>query len=68
MPEAPVSGEEQRGPGKLELIAHKSFASSPELVYVIDFLNKSLKNKKVMFGLSKDKQNADQMVIKIYEF
>ena len=68
MPEAPESGEELRDPGKLELIAHKSFASSPELVYVIDFLNKSLKNKKVMFGLSKDKQNADHMVIKIYEF
>jgi hypothetical protein len=68
MPEEPENGEEPRDPGKLELIAHKSFASGPELVYVIDFLNKSLKSKKVMFGLSKDKNNPNNMVIKIYEF
>lgn len=67
MPEESENGEEQRDPGKLELIAHKSFASSPELVYVIDFLNKSLKEKRIMFGLSKDKSNPDHMVIKIYE-
>lgn len=67
MPEAPDKTEEQRDPGKLELIAHRSFASSPELVYVIDFLNKSLKDKRIMFGLSKDKNNPDNMVIKIYE-
>jgi len=58
---------EQKDPGKLELIALKSFSTNYELVYVIDFLNKSLKDKKIMFGLSKDKQ-ADQMTIKIYEF
>jgi len=58
---------EQKDPGKLELIALKSFSANYELVYVIDFLNKSLKDKKIMFGLSKDKQ-ADQMTIKIYEF
>lgn len=67
MPEAPDNTEEHRDPGKLELIAHKSFSSSPELVYVIDFLNKSLKEKRIMFGLSKDKNNPDHMVIKIYE-
>jgi len=68
MTEEPQTGEEQRDPGKLELIAHRTFKSSPELVYIIDFLNKSLKSKKVMFGLSKDKNNPDNMVIKIYEF
>lgn len=62
------SGEELRDEGKLELIAHRTFPTSPELVYVIDFLNKSLKNKKIMFGLSKDKNNEGHMVIKIYEF
>lgn len=59
--------EEQRDPGKLELIALKNFSTNDELVYVVDFLNKNLKNKKIMFGLSKDKK-ADQMTIKIYEF
>lgn len=53
--------------GKLELIAFKSFPSNPELIYIIDFLNKSLKEKKIMFGLSKDKAK-DEMIINIYEF
>lgn len=59
--------EEQRDSGKLELIAFKSFPANDDLVYVIDFLNKSLKGKKIMFGLSQDKQDQ-QMTIKIYEF
>jgi hypothetical protein len=53
--------------GKLELIAFKSFPSNPGLIYIIDFLNKSLKEKKIMFGLSKDKEK-DEMIINIYEF
>ncbi|CFW97161.1 Uncharacterised conserved protein UCP036698, YpmA [Syntrophomonas zehnderi OL-4] len=60
-------GEESREQGKLELIAFKSFSSNDELVYIIDFLNKSLKDKKIMFGLTKDKENQ-QMTINIYEF
>lgn len=52
---------------KLELIAFKSFPANPELIYVIDFLNKSLKGKRVMFGLTKDKEK-DEMIINIYEF
>ena len=42
MTEKPETGEEQHDPGKLELIAHRSFKSNPELVYIIDFLNKNL--------------------------
>ncbi|MDD2372859.1 MAG: DUF4264 family protein, partial [Syntrophomonadaceae bacterium] len=45
----------------------KSFPSNPGLIYIIDFLNKSLKEKKIMFGLSKDKEK-DEMIINIYEF
>ncbi len=52
---------------KLELIAFKTFNANPDLVYVIDFLNKSLKDKKIMFGLTKDKGKAE-MTINIYEF
>lgn len=53
--------------GKLELIASKRFAQNDELVYVIDFLNKNLKSKNIMFGLTKDSGNGE-MTINIYEF
>ncbi|MGB9802608.1 YpmA family protein [Desulfofundulus sp.] len=52
--------------GKLELIAAKSFTPYPELYKVIDFLNKTLKHKKLMFGLTKDPENGN-MIISIYE-
>ena len=58
--------EEQKDSGKLELIAFKSFSANDELVYVVDFLNKSLKDKKIMFGLTKDKKTS-QMTINIYD-
>jgi hypothetical protein len=53
--------------GKLELIAHKSFNANDELVRVVDFLNKNLKAKQIMFGISKDK-DKDTMTINVYEF
>lgn len=53
--------------GKLELIAHKSFSANDELIRVVDFLNKNLKEKKIMFGISKDK-DKNQMTINVYEF
>lgn len=52
---------------KLEIIAAKSFPSNSDLVFVVDFLNKSLKNQHIMFGLGKDKEK-DEMVISIYKF
>jgi len=58
--------EEQKDTGKLELIAFKSFSANDELVYVVDFLNKSLKEKKIMFGLTKNKRTS-QMTINIYD-
>ncbi|MGI6412121.1 MAG: YpmA family protein [Syntrophomonadaceae bacterium] len=57
----------QQDPGKLELIAVKNFPSNPEIIYIVDFLNKSLKKKNIMFGLAKAK-NKDEMVLTIYEF
>jgi len=53
--------------GKLELIACKDFAAHDELVKVVDFLNKNLKNKHIMFGITKDKTNGI-MTINLYEF
>lgn len=51
---------------KLELIATKSFKSYEEMYRVVDFLNKTLKDKKVIFGLTKDK-SKDTMSISVYE-
>jgi len=52
--------------GKLELIAVKSFKPYDEMYKVIDFLNKNLKEKKVVFGLTKDTEKGT-MTIFIYE-
>lgn len=51
--------------GKMELVATKNFSSWDELYKVVDFLNKSLKQYNLMFGL---KNSApDIMTITIYE-
>ncbi|MBO8158368.1 YpmA family protein [Thermosyntropha sp.] len=52
---------------KLELIATKTLSASDELVRLVDFLNKNLKNKRVMFGITKNKEK-NEMTISIYEF
>lgn len=53
-------------PGKLELIAVKSFKANDEMYKVVDFLNKTLKGKHVIFGLTKDNLN-NSMSISVYE-
>jgi len=50
--------------GKLELIAKKEIAYNDELYKLIDFLNKSLKNKNVILGISK---SDDKAIITVYE-
>ncbi len=52
--------------GKLELLARRTFDGSPDLIKVVDFLNKTLKLKKLMFGLTKDRETG-KMTISIYE-
>ncbi|ACX51743.1 hypothetical protein Adeg_0595 [Ammonifex degensii KC4] len=51
---------------KLVLIATRSFKACDELYRVVDFLNKTLKHKRVLFGLTKDSQKGE-MIISIYE-
>ncbi len=51
---------------KLELLALKSFEAYEDMYKVVDFLNKSLREKKLMFGLTKN-QETGKMVISIYE-
>ncbi|MCR4435570.1 MAG: YpmA family protein [Clostridiales bacterium] len=50
--------------GKLELKATIEVEANPELYKVIDFFNKNLKEKKLIFGLSK---KDGTMKISIYE-
>ncbi|MFZ5989771.1 MAG: YpmA family protein [Bacillota bacterium] len=49
---------------KLELKATVEVDSNLELYKVIDFLNKNLKDKNLIFGLSKKEK---KMIISIYE-
>lgn len=56
--------EEKNKVDKLELIATKNFKDYDEMYLVVDFLNKTLKDKKIMFGLTK---KNDRMAISIYE-
>lgn len=53
------------GKDKLELIAHKAFEQNDEMYKVVDFLNKTLKEKSLMFGLTKSKDG--KMTISVYE-
>lgn len=49
---------------KLELIATLKIPYNEDLYTLIDFLNRTLKEKKLIFGVS---QRNEQMVISIYE-
>lgn len=50
--------------GKLELVAKKEVIYNDELYKLIDFLNKTLKNKHIIFGISKSDNKA---IISVYE-
>ncbi|WP_227766290.1 YpmA family protein [Zhaonella formicivorans] len=52
--------------GKLELIATKTLKAHDELYILVDFLNKNLKDHKVMFGLTKNSAEGT-MTVSIYE-
>lgn len=53
-------------PLKLTLIGTRSFRECEELYRVVDFLNKMLKDKKLLFGLTRDSAKGE-MTISIYE-
>ena len=52
--------------GKLELIAIRSFKPYGDMYKIVDFLNKELKHKNIMFGLAKG-DDGDSMRISIYQ-
>ena len=49
---------------KLELIATLKIPYNEDLYNLIDFLNRTLKDKKLIFGVS---QRNEQMLVSIYE-
>lgn len=57
---------ENQKKGKLDLIATKTLKSYDEMYKVVDFLNKVLKDKNIIFGLTKDTKN-ETMTISVYE-
>ncbi len=52
--------------GKLELIALKHFPPWDDMYQIVDFLNKNLKGRNLMFGLRKE-EGSERMTITIYE-
>lgn len=52
--------------GKLEILASITIQESEDLYKVVDFLNRTLKEKRVIFGLKKVK-NEPKMTLYIYE-
>jgi len=56
---------ESKGSDKLEMIAQQSFTAYPEMYKIVDFLNRTLKDKQIIFGLTKSKDG--KMTISIYE-
>lgn len=50
--------------GKIDLIASQKLEINGELYKVVNFLNKNLKDYRLMFGLTK---KDDKMVISVYE-
>lgn len=55
---------EAQGGARLIPIATKSLTANEELYKVVDFLNKTLREHRLMFGLTK---KEDTMTISVYE-
>ncbi len=58
---------EEQNKNRLNLVAARTFKSHEEMYKIVDYLNKSLKHKHIMFGLTKNVQD-NSMTITIYEF
>lgn len=52
---------------ELKMIAHKSFLKRDDMYQIVDFLNKNLKDRNLIFGLQQDDTDKDKMNIRIYE-
>lgn len=58
---------EKQQTDKLKFIAQKNFKKRDDMYEIVDFLNKSLKEYHLMFGLTHDADDKDKSMIRIYE-
>jgi hypothetical protein len=57
---------DEQNKDRLEIIAAKTFKAYDEMYKVVDYLNKTLKHKKIMFGLTRNSE-TQEVTITIYE-
>ncbi|MCL6631442.1 MAG: YpmA family protein [Alicyclobacillus herbarius] len=48
------------------MIGTHTCTRTDDLYQLVDFLNRNLKEKDVIFGLSLDKQNSNKMILTMY--
>ncbi|CAH2715770.1 MULTISPECIES: YpmA family protein [Neobacillus] len=51
---------------KIEVLSTVKIQYSPDLYKVVDALNRTLKEKDLMFGLALDKENQNKAIFTIY--
>ncbi|MEC2056693.1 YpmA family protein [Peribacillus psychrosaccharolyticus] len=51
---------------KIEIISTVKLQHSPELYKVVDALNRTLKDRDLMFGLALDSENQEKAIFTIY--
>ncbi|WP_409301339.1 YpmA family protein [Peribacillus sp. SCS-155] len=51
---------------KIEVISTVKIQNTPDLYKIVDALNRSLKDRDLMFGLALDKENQEKAVFTIY--
>lgn len=51
---------------KIEVLSTVKIQQSPDLYKVVDALNRTLKEKDLMFGLSLDQENQNKAIFTIY--
>lgn len=58
---------EKQQKDELKLIAQKNFKKRDDMYEIVDFLNKNLKEYRLMFGLKNSEDDKDKYMLRIYE-
>jgi hypothetical protein len=58
--------EEKKLDQKMEVLSTVRVQKASDLYKIVDSLNRTLKEQDLMFGLSMDEKNEEQMVFTIY--
>ncbi|WP_374722495.1 YpmA family protein [Peribacillus tepidiphilus] len=51
---------------KIEVLSTVKIQNSPDLYKVVDVLNRTLKDRDLMFGLALDQENKEKAIFTIY--